>query len=152
MSDLLRDEELLSEVLRRKLLRNAIRAVGVISASSRGKGVAVEDLRAAATLVRLAPRLMLPPPNIPPLFTSPEFWTVERRLMMEVLGEYESREQAASEWRRVFDMNGPREGLFETREEAAAYGRKRFDEYDQNHPGAAAERELERRHNAGERE
>ena len=145
LTDLLRDEEVLSQVLRRRLLRSAIRAVGVLRASGRGKSVDVEDLRAAAALVRMAPRIMLPPPKVNHFLASAEMWTVEKLLGLEILLEYESRERAAATWRRCFDMNGPREGLFETCEQAADYGRKRFDNYEQNMA------ESHRRYEAGER-
>ena len=146
MRDLLRDEALLSQVLRRRLLRSIIRATGVLRDCGRGKDVGDENLRAASTLVRLAPRVMLPPP--PPeendYFMSAQMWTLEKMLGMEILGRYYSREGAAARWRRVFDMNGPREGFFQTRAEAADYGRKRFDNYDENRT------ESRRRYEAGE--
>jgi hypothetical protein len=146
MRDLLRDEELLSQVLRRRLLRSIIRAVGVLNASGRGRAVGLEDLRAAAALVRMAPRVMLPPPKKNEFLMSTKMWTVEAQIGMEVLGEFESREEAARRWRHVFDMNGPREGLFETREQAADYGRNRFDHYEQHRA------EMNRRFEAGERD
>ena len=129
IGDLLRDEQMLSQVLRRKLLRSMIRAAGIISDSGRGKYVGAEELRAATALLRLAPRVMLAPPavdNHP--FNNPEWWTVEKLIQLEQLSDYDSREDAARVWRTCFDKNGPREGLFQSRQEAAEYGRRRFDQ------------------------
>jgi hypothetical protein len=129
MTDLLRDEQVLSQVLRRKLLRSMIRATGVVRDYARGKGVSVEELRTATALVRLAPRVMpeFKEDNCP--FHAPEWWTVEKLIQLEALAGYETREDCARLWRTSFDKNGPRDGYFQTRQEAAEYGRRRFDQW-----------------------
>jgi hypothetical protein len=149
IGDLLRDEETLSRVLRRRLLRCMIRATAVLNACSRGKDLRIEEIRAASALLRLAPRLLVESSHgdqEEDYLMSAEMWTVEKRLTGEVLMPYESREEAADTWRYVFDKNGPREGLFRTREEAAEYGRFRFDNIEK----LSAERK--RRWEAGESE
>jgi hypothetical protein len=129
MTDLLRDELLLRQVLRRKLLRSIIRAVSVLDASGRGKDVGEEAFRSATLLARLLPRFVTdsqPQDNDP--FSDPEWWTVEKLIQLERLGGYQSPEQAASMWRICFDKHGPQEGLFQTRPEAGEYGRWRYRE------------------------
>jgi hypothetical protein len=129
MRDLLRDEQVLSQVLRRKLLRSVVRAVGILDASARGRYADADSLRTAAVLARLVPRFVTGPQQQEDQgFGDPQWWTVEKLHMLEHLTVYDSREHAARTWRTCFDKNGPREGLFETREQAAEYGRRHYDE------------------------
>jgi hypothetical protein len=129
MRDLLRDEELLAQVLRRRLLRSVIRAVGVLGACGRGKVPDPEGLLCARALARLVPRFVTAPRSEQREgFEDPKWWTVEKLHKMEILASYDSREDAASMWRTCFDKNGPQPGLFQTRQEAGEYGRKRYDE------------------------
>ena len=139
MRELFRDERSLAQVLRRKLLRSLIRAVGVLDHACGGRGriPEAETINAARTLARLIPRFVIAPHEDPQqtAFDEPEWWTVEKLLCLENMASeacespYPSREHAAQVWRTCFDKNGPREGLFETREQAAEYGRQRYDQW-----------------------
>ena len=134
MRDLLRDEDLLAQVLRRRLLRSVVRALSVLNGSVRGRVPDAESLLCARALVRLVPRYVTKPRSEQEgaVFDRPEWWTAEKLHLMEELGDYDSRESAAEMWRTCFDRNGPRPGLFETRLEAAEYGQRRYDELAKN--------------------
>jgi hypothetical protein len=133
--NLFRDERVLSEVLRCKLLRSAIRAVGTLNSGGRASQ---DEYRAATALIRIASRFVQ-------AYDSDRrgsgggdddrsVWDAATLIKWEQFTRVGTREEYGRTWLQTFDKYGPIEGKYETRQEAIDYGRWRWDHYFENNP------------------
>ena len=146
MRELLRDPDLMRDVLRRRLLRGAHSAVSFLVAATRGSvsSVSEEQFRAASLLARLAPQLVGDVKDMPAdVFDAPEWWTPEKIICMEILSDADgTREKYADWWGGCFEKTGPHPPHFSTLAEAREYGRHRFDTHQGDDANELREREM----------
>lgn len=128
MNELLREPDVLCDVLRRRLLRSAFSAVTRLAAVASGRSSAEHDeLRACAILARLAPQLIGELKPVPDTFEAPEWWTREKVVGWEGLDDESITETYFVErWARCFRHHGPQPPHFSTLAEARDYGRRRW--------------------------
>lgn len=134
MRDLLRDPDVMRDVLRRRLLRGACSAVSFLTAATRGNVSRVSDdqFRAATLLARLAPVLVGEPIAPKNQFDDPQWWTPKKIIQWEALSLSRhdlTPQYCADLWGACFRKTGAHPPHFNTYTEALAYGRRRAERH-----------------------
>ncbi len=133
MRELLRDPDLMTGIIRRRVLRAMVPAIRKLDRVARGMNRFADDHERVAciALARLAPVVLAAARDADDeernWFSDPIWQTPEKQALLKELMRPKTREEVAEAWAETFRGRGPDSLKYETEEEAREYGRQLHD-------------------------